>query len=120
MATFPNEEISAVRKRLLDGMKSYKEAAGGDCSYTQEDIDRCAAIVDAYLSDMAKDSGMSQDSIRDAVKKVVLDLNALNEQCEGSLIETEQREDLCQLILSGATRAGLDTDEDVTEEWREW
>jgi hypothetical protein len=50
----------------------------------------------------------------------ILDLNGLNEQGEFSLIETDQREALCQLILTAATRAGLDTDEDVTEEWREW
>jgi hypothetical protein len=101
-------------------MKSYKNVAGDGCSYTEKDIDQCAAVVDAYLAKLAKGSGMSQDSIRDAVKKAVLALNALNEECEGSLIETDQREDLCQLVLMTATQAGLDTDEDISEEWREW
>lgn len=120
MPTFPNEDISSVRRRLLDGMKGYMEAAGDDCGYTDEDIDRCATIVDAYLAKMAKGSKLPQQIIREAVKNAVLGLNALNEGCDGSLIETDQREELCQLILVAAVQAGLDTDEDITEEWREW
>ncbi len=54
------------------------------------------------------------------MRQVVLDLNGLNEESGGGLIETDQREGLCQLILVAALHAGLKTDEDVTEEWREW
>jgi len=63
---------------------------------------------------------VSQQGIRDAVQKIVTDLNALNEKCECSLIETDQREDLCELILVAAKAAGLDTDEDHITEGREW
>jgi hypothetical protein len=77
MATFPNEDISSVRQRLLDGMKYYKDATGDECSYTQEDIDQCEKIVDAFLAEVAKDSKLSQQAIRDSIKKTVLDLNAL-------------------------------------------
>lgn len=50
----------------------------------------------------------------------VLKLNKLKEKCGGSIIETDQREDLCQIILVAARRAGLKTEEDMTEEGREW
>jgi hypothetical protein len=112
-----------------------------DAGYTQADIDRCAEILDtllealttaseAYASSPAHDdedeadgeeTELRDESIMQAVKEAVLDLNALNEACEGGLIETDQREQLCDLIITAATQAGLDTDgQDITEEWREW
>lgn len=120
MPNFPNEKIAAVQQRLLDGMKTYKEIAGDACGYTQKDINRCAAILDTYLGTVAEVCKPSQNDIRDAVKKAVQDLNALNKKCGGNLIETDQREDLCQIILVTAVNAGLDTHDDITENWREW
>jgi hypothetical protein len=57
-----------------------------------------------------------------AVKKSVLSLNALNEECDGGLIETDQREELAKLIILAARHAGLESsaDDDITYEWREW
>jgi hypothetical protein len=54
------------------------------------------------------------------VKDLVLKLNALNDRCQGSLIETDQREDICELIESSLTQASIPFEGDVTEEWREW
>ncbi len=63
---------------------------------------------------------LPHDQILAAAKQAVLNLNALNKECGGRLIETDQREDLCELILVAAKLAGLESDEDITEEWREW
>ena len=39
----------------------------------------------------------------------------------GGRIETDQREQLCALIITAANRAGLVSGVyDITEEWREW
>lgn len=100
-------------------MKSYKDAVGEDV-YGDEDIERCAAIVDAYLAAVGGGAKLSEQEILAHVEKAVLDLNELNDKCGGALIETDQREYLCELILRAARDAGLDTDEDITEEWREW
>lgn len=123
MPRFPNADIAALRRRLENGMTSYLHGGGdggSEAGYTQGDIDRCMAIVDTYLAAVPPGSGLPPAEIREAVERAVLALNALNESCGGPLIETDQREALCQLILVAATRAGLDTDEDITEEWREW
>lgn len=123
MPMYPNEEVTQIRQRLLDGMADYMKGDGDtswDCGYSQADIDRCLVIVDVYLAKVASGLKVSQDEIRNAVKKAVLDLNDLNGQAGGALIETDQREDLCALLLTVAQRAGLGTDEDITEEWREW
>ena len=111
------EPLNVVRQRLLKGMTDYMAIAGG---YTQSHIDQCKVIIDRYLSEVGSQAKMSQDQIRDAVQRSVIDLNRLNEEAGEGLIETDQREDLCELILHAAVNAGLDTDEDVTEEWREW
>ena len=62
----------------------------------------------------------NKEIIMGQVKETVLALNVLNEKCEYELIETDQREDICKFIITAVNVAGLKTDEDVTEEWREW
>ena len=55
-------------------------------------------------------------------KKAVPDLNFLNEKCDCSLIETDQREDICEYINQTVYSFGFieSENEDVAEEWREW
>ena len=120
MPSFPNEEIDHVQQRLLDGMKSYQELAGDDCSYDESDIDQVKAILDGYRARLAKGGKLARKQIREEVRQAVVALNALNEKLDGSLIETDQREALCQILLVAAKQAGLGTDDDITEEWREW
>ena len=55
-----------------------------------------------------------------AVNAAVVKLNTLNDRCDGVLIETDQHEQLCALIIAAAQRAGLVSEEyDITAEWRE-
>jgi hypothetical protein len=128
-----DRDVRELETRLIDGMIHYMRYGGAedaddpsydpefDPGYTQEHVTRCAEIVDTYLSSLAEVPARSKNpGIIDAVKKAVLDLNALNDTCGGGLIETDQREQLCALIIAAAKRAGLETDGDITEEWREW
>lgn len=119
MPKYPNSSLVAVRQRLLDGMTAYMDAVA-DCGYTQEDVGRCASILDACQASLSSDSRPSQAEIRAAIRQAVLDLNALTEECGHSLIETDQRECICEFLLVCGKDAGIDTDEDVTEEWRTW
>ncbi|HYH68885.1 MAG TPA: hypothetical protein VD866_29600 [Urbifossiella sp.] len=115
----PDESVPEVRRRLLDGMARYLRRVP-DCGYTQRHIDRCAAIVDAYLAAVAPAAALSPEGVCGAVREAVMDLNDLNAECRGGLIETDQRELLCRLILTAARRAGLNTRADITEAWRTW
>ena len=120
-------EVLSLKEDLLESMVSFMKGedddeegdSGFEAGYTQDDINRCAAIVDHYLLSLSKTKG-DADAIMEVVKDTVLELNTLNDNCDGSLIETDQRETLCELIITAAQDAGLDTDEDITEEWREW
>ena len=92
-----------------------------EAGYSQKHVDKCAKILDAYLAAMDRILEAGQDAkILSEAKKTVLDLNALNEKCDGSLIETDQREQICELLIVGAKHAGLTLDGDFTEEWRQW
>ena len=47
-------------------------------------------------------------------------LNHLAERCD-SLIETDQREQICELMIQAAHSVGVgDGQTDITEDWREW
>jgi hypothetical protein len=56
-----------------------------------------------------------------AVEATVLSLSHLNEQSGGSLIGTDQREDICGfIIIAGLQRGFNSTDENNAEPWLEW
>ncbi len=138
-------ELLARKQDIIDGMTEYMKLGGAedaddpdfdpdfDAGYVQANIDSCAEILDSFLEALTEaveghdldddedDGGELNEQITEAVKTVVQALNVLNEQCDGSLIETDQREQLCDLIITAASEAGLDTEgQDITEEWREW
>ena len=92
-----------------------------DAGYTEEHLQACERILDQYLQALSRVANPARDTqIMEAVKTVVLDLAELNLSCEESLIETEEREQICAFIRAAATHAGLDRQGDITEEWREW
>lgn len=117
MSARADDGLRERKTRLVEGMKEYMR--DGDVSYDESHVRRCEAILDAF------DAGISGASARDEalahVRTAVLALNALNDECEGELIETDQREMICELINNATARRGfISADEDVTEEWREW
>jgi hypothetical protein len=122
MPNVPEESLAAVRARLQAGMIGYLEDEDdddddGDAPYTRADIDECMRIVDTYLVEVRR---TAPTGLLPLVRDAVLRLNALNDRCEGALIETDQREDLCQILLVAARSAGMKEQGDVTEPWREW
>lgn len=60
----------------------------------------------------------TEDEIMKVVK-VVVNINELNDEYD-YFIETMEREDLHEFIDTAARIAGLASEEDITEEWREW
>lgn len=117
--------IQKLRKDLLDGMYSYMKASddpgyGYVCGYTLKHIDRCAAITNAFLKEISSRPKPTTEQALAIVKQTVLKLNKLNASCDETLIETDQREDLCQLIKLAIVNAGFRVNGDITESWREW
>jgi hypothetical protein len=129
-----DDAIKHLQREFIESITSYMKLGGAedeedpdydpefDAGYSQEHIDRCDEILTTFLSELEQVSESDANAeIMEAVKQAVLELNAVNEECEGSLIETDQREQLCEIIISAAREAGLVSDErDITEEWRDW
>ncbi len=132
MARPTKRELNQLRASFIAGLVSYMNYGGAtdeadpdfdpdfDPGYIQADINRCAKIVDELLASLESVAEKKSESILKAVKTAVIKLNKLNDQCDGGLLETDQREQLCAIILAAAKRAGLASDHDITEEWREW
>ena len=93
--------------------------------YTDEACASFAAVFDVLLQDLIALGDQASEEKKLAVfKKAVEALNALNEEDE-SLIETGEREDLCELCSVVATAAGLNPEdygdgEGPASEWRDW
>jgi hypothetical protein len=122
LQVFKEKKNEDILRSMIDYLNFKDEDSDDDfdCGYTQESIDKCAAILDNYIDELEK---CKQDKtlITGCVKNVILALNALNEECDCSIIETDQREYLCPFIEDAAVAAGLPRPEDdITEEWREW
>lgn len=118
-----NTEINIIKSRVLEGMQRYMELCleEGDCSYSQDDIHQCRSIVDNFLKVLSEATPGNEQIIMAAVKDAVIALNDLNEKCDYSLIETDQREDLAELIIKAAQSVGVGNGvDDITEEWRDW
>ena len=95
-------------------MTEFDDQFNEDCL---KDSDR---LLNMYVDDLiaAKDN---PKSIMDAVRKVVVYFNDIND-LHDYFIETMEREELYEFIDKAAKVAGLKVDQglDITEEWREW
>lgn len=89
--------------------------------YTVEDVRKCEALIHRYLDNLAAMTSVTDEAIMEQVKILVLALNDLNESTDYSLIETEAREAIWEVIQTSAVDCGLkNVPDDVTEEWRDW
>jgi hypothetical protein len=93
--------------------------------YTDEACAAFAAVFDHLLEKLvALGEAAPEPAKLAAFKEAVEALNALNEE-DSSLIETGEREDLCELCNKIATAAGMDPEkygggEGPASEWRDW
>lgn len=129
-----NAELEQKRNELIDGMTRYmllsadEDAADDeqdfDAGYQQEHVQRCKAIIDSYFAELGGVTGTGEarnEAILGVVERVVRALNELNVDTDYCLIETDQREQLCEIIIAAASDAGLESEEyDITEPWRDW
>ncbi|MEW4210146.1 hypothetical protein Q0O85_16480 [Priestia megaterium] len=111
---------------MMEELKNNKPTAAwqqrmeDDEIFTVENIKATDEILDTYINRLEGSvDKMSEQDILEYVQEIVIGLNELNEQFD-YFIETLEREELCEFIVKAANAAGLETEEDITEEWREW
>lgn len=120
--------MSEYAKRLNETKQSYPFARWQSSGLEQYTPEACASFADVFDNLIAKLSALgegAEESLKiGAFKTAVEALNALNEE-DTSLIETGEREDLCELCNVIAIVAGIDPTkygegEGPATEWRDW
>ncbi|GAA3349143.1 hypothetical protein GCM10020358_70210 [Amorphoplanes nipponensis] len=86
------------------------------------------AVLAAYEREIQSLPAVTDEAVWAAVERVVLALNAVDE--ESAVIETGEREDLCEYIDAVLTEAGVDVAAltgrrdlhrgELTDGWRDW
>ncbi|PSL41591.1 hypothetical protein B0H99_102275 [Planomicrobium soli] len=88
--------------------------------FTDENISATNDVLDSYINQLkGLGDASTKEAILGCVKEVVLRLNELNDDYD-YFIETMEREELVEFIEEGAKIVGFTSEEDITEEWREW
>ena len=104
----------------ITGMLEYM-AELEECAYSKKDVIKCETILTQYLDALAVLDTPTDKDILKCVKKCVVALNKLSEKTDYEMIESVERDNICEIIQTAAEECGLnDASEDVTEEWREW
>ena len=115
-----NEYKEKVVEIVIEPMISFMED-WDDSDYTMEDVEACKTLIYTYLEALAAMAEPTDEAIMEQVKTLVLALNDLNEKTDYSLIETEAREAIWEVVQTSAVDCGLkEYGDDITEEWREW
>ena len=106
---------------VISPLIEYMEIGSKDCEFRKTDVRKCEKILTKYLDTLAVLSPPSDKEIMKCVRMTVLALNKLNEKTDYAMLETEERDNICELIQTSAIECGLqDPTDDITEQWREW
>jgi hypothetical protein len=120
--------MSDYQERLTVTKEHYPFAGWAESGLEQYTDEACAsfvAVFDQLIQKLAALGERAPEQEKLAIfQEAVEALNALNEEDE-SLIETGEREDLCELCNVIATAAGIDPSkygdgEGPASEWRDW
>ena len=96
-----------------------KDFIDSDTEYTKKDVKKCGMLLDEHLENISQAN--DRESAMKCVEETVLKLNKLNQNAGEELIETDQREDICEFLTKAGVILGFNEEsEDVTENWREW
>lgn len=99
-------------QRCMDG-KPYPNPYQNSYAYTEHHVALCGKILDRYIDRLLSCDG-DENEIANCLKQSVSELNILNEQCSGGMVDTWRRERLCGFLNEGAVLAGIVATEDLT------
>lgn len=104
------------RKAFKDGLEQYTETK---CSRARQIFDELIAGLGAIGENASEEKKVA------LFKTAILATNALNRDCDEALIETGEREELCELTNQITLACGLHpekygTGEGLASEWRDW
>lgn len=100
-------------------MSNLPQYTGRNCTHAENIFDQLIATLATLGSDASESAKLA------AFREAIVALNQLNEETDYMLIETDERELLCELTNKVAIAAGLDPSqygdgEGPASEWRDW
>ncbi|MGW1709846.1 hypothetical protein ACWCP8_31230 [Streptomyces sp. NPDC002206] len=120
--------VAEEARKLAAGTLTLDDAFMADL-YPVSLLDATDEALGAFESTLGTLRTPSDDEVFAAVQRVVLDLNAINDQHDGAGYETGEREELCQYIDQALTDRGIDVPEltarcglgryEITDKWRD-
>ncbi len=110
--------MKSLLKIIQYDMLDFIEGEVEPC-YSSNDVTSCIKLLLEFMSsiDLQK---QTKESAKAHVRELVLSLNELNNDCQHCLIDTAQREGICEFIHKALLAANICFDNDITEEWRNW
>jgi hypothetical protein len=88
------------------------------------------SVLDSFEAELSLLQDASGDRVFDAVQRVVLALNAVNDEHNGCAYETDEREQLCHYIYESLAERGIDVVAltsrhglgryQLTDRWPDW
>ena len=111
------ERARGLECEAITGMLRYL-ASSRHAQYTKADVKERERMLAMFLEWTL--IPRQKEEIVERARELVVSLNELNRRCAGTLIESDQREAICGMIIAASQHAGYPDAEDFTEEWREW
>ncbi|TDB82204.1 hypothetical protein E1264_31690 [Actinomadura sp. KC216] len=106
------------------------ECASAQELYPEAMLVRTDEVLQPFEREIAALTDPADDEIFAAIERVVLALNKVNDDYDGAVYETDEREQLCEYIERSLAEAGIDIDafagrhsltrHQITDKWRDW
>jgi hypothetical protein len=117
--------LKNIKDRSLFNRKWSTLFALGLYQYSEENLLRVDAIFIKLIDEIIEMKGkVKEELIIEKFKTAVNELNLLNAETGEVLIETSERDDLCEVFDKIAKSANINCDQfehkDITYKWREW
>lgn len=115
-------KIEEKKKYLLHWMYDFIED-DDEPAYQASDVEEFDQIISVFIiTVLTVDAEKKQNFtwIAGKIECLVKSLNELNNKHDNLLIETNQREDICELIDFVIEESGHSPLDDITKQWREW
>ncbi|WP_310602693.1 hypothetical protein [Anaerosporobacter sp.] len=122
VSTFGAKDFFDSVNSIKESMEEYLEEDEEELppvGYTIKEIQSFETIINEFLMKIEQNQ-KSKENVLGITKETILELNQLNNACDGELIETGQREEIVSLILDVIEATGVEVDGDITLEWRKW
>lgn len=116
--------LEAKQSYPFDGWRAAYEE--GLEQYTEENCAAAKRILDTLLSDLVSLGEEAREEDKMQKFQVAIEaLNTLDDKTDNSLIESDERDELCELFCVVAEKAGINPSkygdgEGPASEWRNW